>query len=471
MTPNSTWVSEGNIDLDWISAEYYKKIYLEIEQKFSNGNFKIHTFENIANINRVTGFEVEKYLEIVENGIPYLRVKNVEECFLNFNDMYYIPQHVHEKFKKSQFKQNDIALTITGRVGTAAIITDATTEYNSCQDVVKVSLKESSNIDPYYLTIYLNSDINYKLLNRFQSGASRPRTLINNVRQIKIPVPSQEIQQYIGDKIRKAEILKKEGKESRRIAEQLIYDALDMSGFEDEISESKKIKYNYVEHEDLNDSIDAHYYKRQYMVTNKNIQQRKHTKLKNIGTVDYGYMPMEDYTDKTTGNPMIRVTNMIGNLLLDYSDMKYISNTIDVPEQKMVSKDDILLVQCGNTTGKVAYICEDTQRYIFPSFCLRIRVNSDVIDSRYLALLLELPIMQEQIWQTASYSSVRPNTTKPAIQNLKVPIIEKDKQQEIGELVSKYLSNIYNAKKLVEEAKQNIEDLIEGIFDYSRLNV
>ncbi|KAJ49386.1 hypothetical protein CTM_23499 [Clostridium tetanomorphum DSM 665] len=61
MTPNSTWVSEGNIDLDWISAEYYKKIYLEIEQKFSNGNFKIHTFENIANINRVTGFEVDEF--------------------------------------------------------------------------------------------------------------------------------------------------------------------------------------------------------------------------------------------------------------------------------------------------------------------------------------------------------------------------------------------------------------------------
>ena len=125
--------------------------------------------------------------------------------------MQFIPKEVHEKFNKSQFKVNDIALTITGRVGTAAIIS-GNTKFNACQDVVKISIKKIANVNPYYLVVYLNTKYNYRLLNRFNSGGSRPRTLINNVREVNIPIPSPEIQKYIGDKVKKAEELREEAK-------------------------------------------------------------------------------------------------------------------------------------------------------------------------------------------------------------------------------------------------------------------
>ena len=82
---------------------------------------------------------------------------------------------------------------------------------------------------------------------------------------------------------------------------------------------------------------------------------------------------------------------------------------------------------------------------------------------------MEMSIIQEQIWQSASYSSVRPNTTKPAIENIRIPLIEKQKQEDVGALVEKYIDNIYQSKQLIQEAKQDVEDLIEGNFDMSKV--
>ena len=210
--PSTVWVIPENLDTGWINGEFYKPLFLEIESYFERDNIEVKKFSKIADIRRVTGFEVEKYLEITAEGHPYLRVKNVKEFFIDYEDMQHIPHWVHRKFENSQFKQGDIALTITGRVGTAAIISNDKLEHNACQDVVKVSIKDKANIDTYYLLSYLNSKFNYHLLNRFNSGGSRPRTLINNVRKVKIPSPSPEIQKYIGDKVRKAEKLREEYK-------------------------------------------------------------------------------------------------------------------------------------------------------------------------------------------------------------------------------------------------------------------
>ncbi len=62
-----TWINSISIDENWINAEFYRPDIIEIEDKFAeNMNLRIFKLNQIADVNRVTGFEVEKYLKIVE---------------------------------------------------------------------------------------------------------------------------------------------------------------------------------------------------------------------------------------------------------------------------------------------------------------------------------------------------------------------------------------------------------------------
>lgn len=465
--PNVVWVKEKSIDSKWIVAEFYKPLFLEILNKTKENIINSFKFSEVANINRVTGFEVEKFLELVDKGIPYLRVTNVTECFIDFNNMNYIPQHVHKKFSKSQFKKGDIALTITGRVGTAAIITDDS-DYNACQDVVKVSLK-NDNIDPYYLTVYLNSKYNYHLLNRFHSGGSRPRTLINNVREVVIPIPSPEIQKYIGDKVRKAEELREEAKKIKVEAERDLEDALKLMQLQ-EILSANKNKFSWVSTEKLQSRIDGEFYKTDFIINNEHMENLKRMNIQVLKLNEiikkgsYGILPSSN--DYGKGKlELLRSTNLKEFLIDD-------SNVIKVPEsyykeKVRVEEGDILLEIKGQCyTGAIIQKLENKK--IVNGSIYKFSVKKGFNNYYILAYLLsdsgQLQKQQNLANSIISYLSIN------CIKNLNIPILPKEKQQIIGDKYNAYVDNIQETKYLIQQAKQDVEDLIEGNFDMSKLN-
>jgi len=58
-------------------------------------------------------------------------------------------------------------------------------------------------------------------------------------------------------------------------------------------------------------------------------------------------------------------------------------------------------------------------------------------------------------------ASVRQNTDLLTINNLAVPLLSKEKQQKIAELVKKSHEARKKSKELLEEAKRKIEEIIE----------
>lgn len=466
--PNFVWVTENNISSEWISSEYYDPKFIEIEKKFLSNRFDIYYFNEIADINRVSGFEVEKYLEIVTNGVPYLRVKNIAECFVEHEDLYHIPQYVHQKFKQSQFKKNDIAMTITGRVGTAALINDETTEYNASQDVVKISLKKGG-IDPYYLTIYLNSRINHSLLSRFNSGGSRQRTLINNVREVKIPIPSPEIQKYIGDKVRKAEELREEAKRLKKEGQKILNEELYISQLKETLN-SKGKKYDWINKQNLSDRIDSEFYKGKFLLNNIHLKKLNSlgVEIKKLSEIihngSYGILPSS--SDYGNGDiELLRSTN-IQDFIIDSSKI------INVPEKYYkdkvkVSNGEILLEIKGQCiAGAIAENIEN--RTIVNGSIFKFSVKDEFYNYYILAYLLsesgQLQKKQNLANSIISYLSI------DSINSLMIPILDTEKQKKIGRNYRMYVQKDMEVKQLIQEAKKDVEDLIEGNFDMSKLN-
>jgi len=206
--------------------------------------------------------------------------------------------------------------------------------------------------------------------------------------------------------------------------------------------------------------LDAEYYQPKYLQLNRSLMTWKGGNVKRlsaIGTVEYGFMPMEDYVSPDEGEPLIRVTNILGNLLVDMNDVKFIRKGL-ASSRKRVKHGDILVVQCGDTTGKVAFISNELDNLVFPSFCLRVRTQELVPE--YIAAFLNSRLGQLQIMRGITYATVRPNTTKPNIQNILVPIPPEDVQHQVATVASSAFAETTQTKVLYLQAEQLLLDEI-----------
>ena len=131
---------------------------------------------------------------------------------------------------------------------------------------------------------------------------------------------------------------------------------------------------------------------------------------------------MEDYAeDAQSGEPFIRVTNILPSGDIDLTDAKYIPSATAKQSPKRVRYNDIIMVQCGSTTGKVAMVPQGLDGSLYASFTFAIRAKSDT-NPKYLFEVLGSRLVQEQIQRTLNVVSVRPNTSKPDVEALLIPV-------------------------------------------------
>ncbi|MDD3661475.1 MAG: restriction endonuclease subunit S [Candidatus Dojkabacteria bacterium] len=178
--------------------------------------------------------------------------------------------------------------------------------------------------------------------------------------------------------------------------------------------------------------------------------------------IDYGLMPTQDYArSEDEGVPMIRVTNIKSDGSIDMSDVKYIKTDTPRLDEKRVKTGDILMVQCGSTTGKVAMVPSECDGYTFGSFSFVIRADDGILTQDYLFEVLSSELVQRQIRHTWNVVTVRPNTSKPNVQNLLIPVPSKAKQVEIAQKCASMRSSIHSKRKTADTGVENARDEVE----------
>ena len=137
------------------------------------------------------------YATNATNGIKFFRILNVKANEFDLSDLNYIKEQVHQgELKRSQLQKNDVLMTITGRVGNAAVVTDDLLPANINQHIVRLRI-EATDVRPQYLAIYLNSSVGLTLSNRGVTGGTRVALDYSSIRAIPIPVPPPSVQDTI----------------------------------------------------------------------------------------------------------------------------------------------------------------------------------------------------------------------------------------------------------------------------------
>ena len=189
-----------------VDSFYYQSKFRSVEQIMESVQFKVFNLGAlISDISSGATPKVDENYYTDSSGIPFLRVQNVTSHGIDLSDVKFITLEVHNgMLKRSQLKKDDLVFTITGRIGSVAVVPD-NFEGNINQHSVRFRLKEritNTIINPNYVAAFLNSELGKSLSIREVTGGTRPALDYKALKSLPIILPSIEIQNEIATEIK-----------------------------------------------------------------------------------------------------------------------------------------------------------------------------------------------------------------------------------------------------------------------------
>jgi type I restriction enzyme S subunit len=448
---------------DRIDADAYNYLYIKEISKLKFSGLKLANITDFYSVEMLTGFENSKYINYTNQGIPFIRCKNIRDNYFDEDDLTYISEEVYNILKRAQLSDDDLLYTKTGsNLGQVCCVPKgmkAIASSNCC------FFKKSQNksIDSHYVSTFLNSKYGKVQTNRAQTKTGQPTIDFQRLKQFLIPIPSPEIQKYIGDKVRKAEELREEAKRLKKEAETFLYEMIQLKPLNDFDKDMFSfVNSNYIDSERL----DSEYYKTKYITLEKLLKSKKVTSFKDIIIESkYGASVPADYT--MVGIPFIRGNNLTDNEI-NIDDIVYLNKKLkDEVKDHHVNTGDILITRSG-TVGISAVVDEKCDGFSFGSFMIKLRIDMRIWNPYYIAAFLNSFWGKWQI-ERLQNGAVQQNINLQEIGRIIIPIISKENQDKIEELIKNYINKKRQSKQLIQEAKQDVEDLIEGNFDMSKV--
>jgi len=210
----------------------------------------------------------------------------------------------------------------------------------------------------------------------------------------------------------------------------------------------------------------AEYTKHQYLRfdekfwhTTKNIAVYDFILLKNVFNLVNGNSYTEYYTEEKTDIPYIRIGDLTVRFEIDDKNIIYLDDSIELNEDKILKEDDLILATIGATIGKIN-LARDFKGGTFSNNTILLRLKDKKNHNSYFyEKLLQTNLLQKYIWGVVSQKA-QPNLQTYDLENVKIPLIPKSKQDQI-------VSQIEPIEKKIKELKAQItppQEVINKVF-------
>ena len=134
-------------------------------------------------------------------GHPFVRSQNVGLGNLLLDDIAFIDEETHLRQKSTELQFNDVLLNITGAsIGRSALVDKQIVGGNVNQHVCIIRTKE--NLVPSFICSFLLSTYGQRQIDSFQAGGNRQGLNFEQIKSIKITIPSKDEQIKIAKLLR-----------------------------------------------------------------------------------------------------------------------------------------------------------------------------------------------------------------------------------------------------------------------------
>ncbi|EJY3523410.1 TPA: restriction endonuclease subunit S [Campylobacter coli] len=449
-----------------IDSEYFKKEYLENEAiiKIKDNYAFLENF-----IVKMTGGATPLGADYPDKGIPFLRVQNIMQNYFNVEDIVYISQQDDEYLKRSRLKFNDVLLTITGiSYGKSAVVERDLVGANINQHSVKIEVK---NINPYFLSTFLNSKFGKLQSDKKITGVTRPALDYQSIKKFLIPIFPMEFQLEIQNLVKDSHKALEESKELYKKAEETLYLELGLDpknplqslldSKTNNPTKSLNISIHTLKESFLKTGrLDSEYYQKKYEINEKIIMNKKYTVLDNLVSITKSIEPGSNLY-KNKGIPFIRVTNLTqyglseGDVFLDEKDFfpQYL--------QILYPKKDTILFSKDGSVG-IAYCVKEDKEVITSGAILHLNIkDKENILPEYLTLFLNSIFVKLQAQRDCG-GSIISHWRIEDIKKVLVAILDIKIQEKIAKYIQESFNLRKKSKQLLDNAKNKVEEQIQG---------
>ena len=349
-------------------------------------------------------------------GHPFVRSQNVGLGHLLLDDIAYIDEDTHQRQKNTELQLDDVLLNITGAsIGRSAIVTKEIVRGNVNQHVCIIRTKD--NLVSSFLCNFLLSNYGQKQIDSFQVGGNRQGLNFEQIKSIKIGLPSIEEQKKI------AELL--------QLLEQRI------------VTQNKIIEKYESLIRGLNNTL-------QYDTGGK--------------SVCLGDILLERSERSRTNNQHEVLSSTVKGI---FSQREYFSKDIASENNvgyKIIRLHDVVLSPQNLWMGNINYNDRFEIGIVSPSYKVFSIANG--YDNQFVAAMLKThrALYSYMMVSEQGASIVRRNLNMEAFSQLVFKIPSLDKQREIGYAISLLKSQLKTANKLIKAYTSQKQYLLRQMF-------
>lgn len=382
-------------------------------------------------------------------NLRYVRGKDVWDFFIDDSDPVNIQDSLFDKLTQFHLKPLDILITVVGmNFGKSALVfSDDCPSIFSC----KSSLIRNVKMNPFYLTAYFSCKYGYALIRRGQRGAAQPGINLFDLRNIPVPVVSDDFQDEIEKLVLKSREIRKDSSKQYRQAEQLLLSQLGLQDWNpshtlayvrnfSKLARARRMDAEHFQprYDDVIKHISAYHPQRLSMLTTQIIETVKFDERQKYRYIEIG--------DVNTSNGEIGYTERQVRDLPPNAKIK-------------VKGGELIVSKVRPTRGAIGVVpddCRDNGVCSTAFAVLDVPSPAREFLQIYLRSIIGRTLL-EQPCKGTSYPTIDDTDVKA----LPVPTISTQTQETISELVSRSRHTQREAKAILERAKRAVEIAIE----------
>lgn len=431
---------EGALRLD---AEYYCAGNL-IKKDFILGNGAAQFIQ----------YGTSEELNDEGKGFPVLRLNEFDEIFVG-KPAKFCNKINEEEFKNLKLKKGDVLICRTNGnpklVGKAAIVMDD-------QDIAFASYlfrvrPGADVINSSVLVTFLNSKFGRQQIEKYLMPSIQSNFSPAKFREIRIPRFSPDFQNEINRLVKETYMQKQSSDVFYSQAENLLLEELGLKNFKIEDDLSFVVSLSDVK---SSHRADSDYFQPKYEMIIKKIKD-KNPKIftEVIENIQVKFNPSK-YPDKTYH--YVELANINSSLGIIDGFSEVLGKEAPSRAKRLLKEGDVVVSSIGGSLDKVALVDIESEESLASTGFFQLR--SKEILPEVLLVLAKSIILRMQLEKQVSGTILAaiPNET---LKNIIVPILSKETQQKIADLVQKSHEARKKSKQLLDEAKRKVEDYVE----------
>jgi len=441
-----------------IDAEYFQPEYLYLIKALK----KVPTIQ-LGSIAFVTDGIHSSIDYDNKSNIRCLSAQSVQDNYFDLSANTFISEQQHKMNLRTSLKRDDVILSSVGTIGNCAVVTDDILPANADRHVAIIRLS-NRELSSSYLSAFLNSKYGRFQTFRESTGNVQLNLFIDKIKTLIIPILKNH--REIGELAKKSYNMILFANSLYSQAEDLLLNELGLKDFkiEDDLTYTVNLSDIKSAHRS-----DAEYFHPKYekLINNLNLIKSKLIDLSflnEIFSIRRGDFIAPEYYIEKSRQAYIRIKELpsAGDINLDsimYIDDNFVNSNLET-----LLEGDFVFAGIGATLGKTARIPKELEGSFYSNNTVRFRLRKvwkDKADTYYLQVILQSKICQLQFEQRQAQTA-QAKIADEELKTVLIPILPQSTQQKIADLVRQSHEAHKKAKEFLEQAKKEVEELIEN---------